>query len=318
MRRREFAAILAGAASALAAEPIVETHVHLFGDPQRYPGHPNGSAPKPATLESYLEFAKEAGIRHAIHVSAEPYQDDHRYLEYTLQQAPKGFLKGTVLFDTTRDDTPRRMEEMARKYPGRIVALRLHCTRGRKLPPSTEGPIRDRDLAHPNLVKVWRKAGELGIAIQAHIQPYFAPQIEKLAAAHPETRVILDHFGHAGTGQAERTATGWRVVSGETGYRDIKEFDLILRLARLPQVMLKVSSFQYSSLQPHPHKDLQPLVRKAFDAFGPGRMFWGSYGHSMKDLRQKEEVFAAHFQFLTPSDRAEIRAGTAIRFFKFA
>jgi predicted TIM-barrel fold metal-dependent hydrolase len=153
---------------------------------------------------------------------------------------------------------------------------------------------------------------------QAHTQPYFAPQIEKLAAAHPDTRVILDHFGHAGTGQAERTATGWRVVPGETGYRDLQEFDLILRLAKLRQVFLKVSSLQYSSRQPHPHTDLRPLARKAFDAFGPDRMFWGSYGHAMKDLRQKEEVFAANFDFLNAGDRAKIRAGTAIRFFKFA
>lgn len=318
MRRREFFGTLAGAAAAQAAEMIVESHVHLFGDPQRFPGHPNGSTPKPATLESYLEFARKAGISHVVHVSAEPYQDDHRYLEYTLQQSPKGFLKGTVLFDTTREDTSRRLEEIARKYPGRIVALRLHCTRGRSLPPSTEGPIRDRDLAHPNLPKVWRKAGDLGIAIQAHIQPYFAPQIEKLAAANPGTRVILDHFGHAGTGQAEKTATGWRVVSGEIGYRDLKEFDLILRLARQPQVVLKVSSFQYSSRQPHPHRDLQPLVRRAFDAFGPDRMMWGSYGHSMEDLRRKDEVFAANFDFLNSADRARIRSGTAIRFFKFA
>jgi predicted TIM-barrel fold metal-dependent hydrolase len=309
--------MVAGAAALHAAEAIVETHVHLFGDPQHFPGHPNGSTPKPATLEAYLDFARQAGISHAVHVSAEPYQDDHRYLEYTLQQAPKGFLKGTLLLDTTRDDTPKRLEEMARKYPGRIVALRLHCTRGRTLAPSTEGPIRDRDLDHPNVPRVWRKAGELGIAIQAHIQPYFAPQVEKLAAAHPDTRVILDHFGHAGTGQAERTATGWRVVSGEIGYRDPKEFDLILRLAKLRHVFLKVSSFQYSSLQPHPHSDLRPLVRKAFDAFGPDRMFWGSYGHTTKDLRQKEEVFAANFDFLNAQDRARIRAGTAIRFFKF-
>src|SRR5688500_18972147 len=92
--RRETLAILAAAATpAFAADPLIETHVHLFSnDLARFPFHKDSWAQPSAPLENYLKFCKEAGITHATHVSAEPYQDDMRYLEYTLDQAPKGFL----------------------------------------------------------------------------------------------------------------------------------------------------------------------------------------------------------------------------------
>jgi predicted TIM-barrel fold metal-dependent hydrolase len=193
--------------------------------------------------------------------------------------------------------------------------LRVHCTRDRTEPATTSGPIRDRDLNHPNVRRVWRKAGELGIAIQAHIQPYFAPQVEKLAAEFRSTRVIIDHFGHAGVGTLVKGPNGWSHARAEAGYRDAKEFDQVVRLAKLPHVILKVSGLNYSSREPFPHRDLEPLARRAFDAFGPDRMVWGSLGHSMKEFRQKSEIFDVNFHFLPQSDRARIRGLTAKRLF---
>ena len=118
MTRREALASLAVAAVAAPPEVVVETHVHLFSrDAQRFPSHPNGMKAGVAPLEDYLVFAREAGITHSTHVSAEPYQDDMRYLEYTLEHAPKGFLKGTILIDSIGEDTPRRMEEIVKRHP---------------------------------------------------------------------------------------------------------------------------------------------------------------------------------------------------------
>lgn len=318
MTRREALASLAVAAVAAPPEVVVETHVHLFSsDAQRFPSHPNGMKAGVAPLEDYLVFAREAGITHSTHVSAEPYQDDMRYLEYTLEHAPKGFLKGTILFDSIGEDTPRRMEEIVKRHPGRIVAMRVHCTRGRNDPPTTSGTLRDRDLLHPNARPVWKKAADLNIAIQAHIQPYFAPQIEQLGRQFPATRIIVDHFGHAGVGGALKTAKGWAHAKAELGYNDPKEFDQVLRLAKLPQVILKVSGLQYSSRAPFPHTDIRPYARRAFEAFGPDRMVWGSFGSTLASFREKVQIFAANFDFLTAADRAKIRGLTAKRLYGF-
>ena len=317
--RREALAILAGAASpAFAADILIETHVHLFSkDVARFPGHKNAWPPPPSPLEDYVKFAKEVGITHSTHVSAEPYQDDMRYLEYTLDKAPKGFLKGTILLDPTLENTPTRMAEYVKRHPKQIIALRIHCTRPRDQPPTTSGPIRDRDLLHPNVRKAWQKAGELGVAIQAHIQPWFAGQVEQLASAMPQTRVIIDHFGHAGVSTAVKGKNGWELVNAERGYRTPNDFDPILRLAKLPHVILKVSSLQYSSREPHPHRDVRPLARRAFDAFGPDRMVAGSLGSTVADFKTRSEVFDANFDFLSSIDRAKIRGLTAKKLFAF-
>lgn len=219
--------------------------------------------------------------------------------------------------DPTLSETPDEMAKYVRQHPGKIVALRIHCTRALNAAPTTDGPIRDRDLRNPNVSKVWRKAGELGIAIQAHFQYWFAPEIGRLGRMNPETRIIIDHFGHAGVGGAVKGPQGWSLSNAEHGYRDPKDFNAILELAKLPQSMLKVSSLQYSSREPHPHRDIKPLARAAFDAFGPDRMMWGSLGHSQAEFQQKQEVFDINFDFLSAADRTKIRSGTTRKLFAF-
>ena len=90
-RRQALAASLGTAGAMLAADPpvVVETHVHLF-DPARVPYAPNGPYKPPAyTLEDHEKLVAGAGLTHSIIVHPEPYQDDHRYLEYCLEHEPR-------------------------------------------------------------------------------------------------------------------------------------------------------------------------------------------------------------------------------------
>ncbi len=307
LTRRSVLAGLAAASIAAADDPVFEPHVHLFGaDLTKYPKHPNGPNLTPAPLEDYVKLAKSLGIRHAIHVSAEPYQDDTRYLEYTLANTPAGFLKGIVLLDTIRPDTPERLEALVRKYPKRLLGLRIHCVRNPGEAPTTSGAIRNRDLFHPQAKLAWRKAADLGLWVQPHIMPWFSGDIAKLAAEYSSARIIVDHFGHAGVnGQAT-----W-------GYRDAREFDQVLSLAKSPTVVLKVSGLQYSSREPFPHKDLGPLARKAYDAFGPDRLVWGSFGTKPESFRTADAIWKEHFGFLSAADRRKIRFENGVRLFGF-
>ena len=100
--RREILGVAAsaGALLAAAAPATIESHVHLF-DPERVPYAP-GAPYKPAayTLEDHTKLVEAAGLAHSIIVHPEPYQDDHRYLEYCLAHEPKpGYFKATCLFD---------------------------------------------------------------------------------------------------------------------------------------------------------------------------------------------------------------------------
>ena len=113
----------AGALLAASTPTTIETHVHLF-DPERVAYAPNAPYKPPAyTLEDHLKLVEAVGLAHSIIVHPEPYQDDHRYLEYCFTHEPRpGYFKATCLFDPLREDTPRRLRALAERWPKRIIA----------------------------------------------------------------------------------------------------------------------------------------------------------------------------------------------------
>ena len=296
--------LLAGCAALAAAAPrpsgtLVDTHIHLF-EPGRFPYSPNATYQPPAeTLDDYVKFIREVGLDHTIIVHPEPYQDDHRYLDYCFQNEPsRGFFKGTCLFDPLRPDTPRRMAEIAKRWPNRIVALRIHQNRKAGEPPwATARPIRERDMSHPAMKTTWRAAADLGMAIQMHFTPNHAPSIAALAGEFSGVPVILDHLARSGQGTPA-------------------EYNNVLALAKHPQTVMKFSGWVYSSKEAPPHRDLTPLVKRTFDAFGPDRMIWGGLGHDMKAFDNAVAVFESAFSFVSEGDKAKIRGLTAKKLFR--
>src|SRR5581483_3354392 len=94
----------------------------------RVPYAPQAPYKPPAyTLEDHVKLADAAGLAHSIIVHPEPYQDDHRYLEYAFGHEPRpGYFKGTCLFDPFREDTPERIRALMSRWPKRLVAMRIH------------------------------------------------------------------------------------------------------------------------------------------------------------------------------------------------
>ncbi len=301
LTRREWLGVSLAALPAWSAAtpggPVIDTHIHMFAaDQKRFPFHPNAPyRPQPQPLEPYVEFVRQTRIDHVVLVQPEPYQDDHRYVEYCFAHEPTpGFFKGTFLFDPILPGTPARMEALASKYPGRFVALRIHEVRAAGLAPSAGGPIKERDLEHPGVKATLRKLGELNMAVQFQLVPCHAPAIGKLIAGFPGLPVILDHFGRPGQGTKA-------------------EYAEVLKLARHPRAVMKFSGVEYFSKQKPPHRDAAPIVRQAFDAFGPDRMIWGGLGHSMEEFKRATETFETLLGFASEADRAKIRGLTAIK-----
>jgi predicted TIM-barrel fold metal-dependent hydrolase len=308
LSRRE---LLAGAAMPLALSleaqvnrpkgPIVESHIHLFASDQKaFPYHPNAPyKPAPIPVEDYVKFARQAGIEHAVIVHPEPYQNDHRYLEYCFKHEPSPmFFKGTCLFDPIAPDTPDQISTLAGLNPGRIVALRIHEMRKPGQPPLTSGPIHDRDLRDPHMKATWRRVGELGLAIQMHFMPHFAPAIGELAMQFPNIPVILDHLGREGM---------------ETRQDSMN----VLKLAKVPRSYMKFSGVEYSSKEKFPYQDVKPFVRRAFDGFGPDRILWGTLGHDMAGFEKQIELFNFMFDFANEADCEKIRGRNALKLFRW-
>jgi predicted TIM-barrel fold metal-dependent hydrolase len=277
------------AAAAGGAKPI-DTHIHLF-DPERFPYHANAAYRPPAeTLEKYAAFAAQA-YSHVVIVHPEPYQDDHSYLEYCFRNEPrKGFFKGTCLFDALDPKTPGRMAELIRKWPDRIVALRVHATEKQT---SSSGPIRDRDLSDPRMAETWAAAHRLGLAIQMHMIPMWAPAVAKLIQRTPGVRVVIDHLCRYGQGTEQ-------------------EYAEVLKL----KAYMKFSGLSYSSKQPAPHADLQPLARRIHAAFGADRIIWGGLGMNAAAHGVQSQAFATIWSFLSAGEQEKIRRENAAKLYR--
>lgn len=291
LTRRQALLGAAGIGLTLAAAPVhatVETHVHLF-DPKRVPYAPGAPYQPPAySLEDHIELVRAAPLKHSVIVHPEPYQDDHRYLEYCFAHEPSpGYFKGTCLFDPFREDTPTRLRALTGRWPGRIVAMRIHEV---KMTPDAGANITDRDMRDPKMLACWKTLTSMGLAVQMHFIPGQALNIRALARECTETTVILDHMGRPGQGTA-------------------KEFEDVLRLSDQPRIVMKFSGWEYYK------GDLGLITKRIHAAFGADRMFWGTLGNTVNVYRERAARFEELLAFATEEDRNKIRGGTAERLF---
>jgi predicted TIM-barrel fold metal-dependent hydrolase len=272
--------------------PVVDTHLHCFAgkDDPRFPYHPDGpyQPAEPATPEHLLECMKEAGVDSAVVVHPEPYQDDHRYLEHCLAVGGEK-LKGTCLFFAERPGSLDRMTGLIRKHEGRIVAARIHAYVPDRLPP----------FGKPELRAFWKRVGDLGLAVQLHFEPRYAPGFEPLIREFAETTVILDHLGRPFQGTP-------------------KEYGVVLAWAKLPNTVMNLSSLPEKNQ--YPHRDVGPVIHDLIARFGPERLIYGGGfggGATGESYRAYRERVRFHLAALSADDRAKVLGGTAARLFGF-
>ena len=272
------------------AAAVVDTHVHCFAgrnDP-RFPYHDDGPyQPAEATPpEHLLGLMAAAGVDFAIVVHPEPYQDDHRYLEHCLA-AGRGRLKGTCLFFASRPGATAGMRALAARAP--LVAARIHAYNPERLPP----------FGTPELRELWKLAGDLGLAIQLHFEPRYAPGFEPYIREFSSVRVLVDHLGRPfqGTPQEHAVVIGW---------------------ATFDNVVMKLSSLPDKGN--YPHRDPRAVVHRLADAFGAERlMYGGGYGEraTADGYRAERERTAELLASFSATDRARVLGGNAARFFGF-
>ena len=287
-------------AAARPAGYLVESSLHMIAeDQQRFPRHPNAPYhPPPESVEKYRAFAREAKLDHTVLVQSEVYQDDHRNLEYCFTQEPSpSYFKGTCLFDPIDPKTPARIQELVNRNPNRIAGMRIHEYRQRNQPYTKTGLFRDRDLGAPEMKNTWRKIQELGMLIHIQMLPWVAAPVGMLASGFPGTPVLIDHLG-CGTVQGSHFQ-----FQGTPA-----EYEEVLKLAKLPNVYMKIAILGPES---------KALLRRAYDAFGPDRLIWESYGETMEEFEKALARINDVLDFAPENERVKIRGLNAMKVFRF-
>jgi predicted TIM-barrel fold metal-dependent hydrolase len=280
---------------AMAAEkrsPVVDTHVHCFAGTadKRFPYHKEGpyQPEKPSTPEGLLDCMKQADVDFAVIVHPEPYQDDHRYLEHCLDVG-QGKLKGTCLFFAGRPNGIREMTALVKRQQNKIVTLRIHAYAADRLPP----------FGKPELRELWKVASDLGLAIQLHFEPRFAPGFEPLIQEFSKTKVIIDHLGRPMQGTVE-------------------EHGRIVKWSRFENTVMKLSSIPESNSDSK--REVGPIMSQLVKAFGPDRLIYGggwAEGSTGESYRASVGRVSSFLSDLSASDQAKVLGGTAAKLFRF-
>ncbi len=310
-RRSVLKTLAASAAWAGCARPasrprpgaIVDTHMHVWSDdpkefPFAHPYTPSFKPPRaPGTAEALLREMDDSGIDFCVLVQVIYHGWDNRYVARCLKARPDRF-RAQGLIDPTDPGVAGKLDYWVREHG--LSGMRF-------------SPIyylgRDEWIDAPPARLLWKKAEELGAIFNFFIATSQLPKVEGMARSFPGVRVVIDHLARIDLKAAD----------------PLPEFRKLLALARCPNVWLKVSVL--SVLSPsgkYPYEDTHAWVRRAYDAFGPDRLLWGTgfpadtrREAGRPSLEEELALIRKEIPFFTPADREKILGANAVKLWGF-
>ena len=259
---------------------IVDSQVHLWpAASPALPWVPGGKPqlPEPFTIERLVPMMDEAGVDRAI----------------IVPPAVTG----------TRNDYAL---EAARRYPGRFAVMgRLPLNKpeaAAQLPKWKDQPgmlgVRalflggsERWLTDGTADWFWPAAEKAGLPVMT-LAGNGAEGFFPVAERHPQLQLIIDNMGIT--------------VAAVRAGRVPEVIGQVERLARHPNVSVKLSAVPNLSSQPYPFADFNDHIRRLFNAYGPQRCYWGTditNGFAKATYRQRVTHFTESLDFLSESDK---------------
>jgi predicted TIM-barrel fold metal-dependent hydrolase len=229
---------------------IIDSHLHVWSDDEsRYPF---GEVSRPASgdgasVELLNEHMAKAGVDKAVIVQPIHYLYDNRYVAECLARFP-GRFAAVALVDPTDAEAPDNLEELVLEKG--FGGMRLHLSR--QADPAALAAL-DQD-------RLWRRVEELNVCLIVLGKAAELPALEPIVGRFPGVNVVLDHLGGPPVGEEPP-----HPLLGN-----------VLRMAKYPNVYVKVSNMNRLSRLPYPHRDTHDMVRRIYDAFGPERLMWGT------------------------------------------
>lgn len=261
---------------------IADAQVHIWGPntPERpwRAGHKPRRA-VPLQADDLLREMSVAGVARAVLVP--PYVDCERndLVLAAARQYPDRFA---VMGRLDTDAAGARAQFATwRAQPG---MLGLRCSFNR---PELAAPLLDGRIDW-----LWAEAEKTGVPIMALVPHSLLFAIDRIAVRHPGLKLALCHFSLRND-----------IVDAEA----FREFDKLLAVARRPNIMVKASALPCYTADRYPFRALHPYIRRVYDAFGPGRMFWGSDLSRLPcTYRECVELFTQELPWFSADDLAQI------------
>jgi predicted TIM-barrel fold metal-dependent hydrolase len=263
---------------------IVDSQVHIWGPDtpdRRWPPPAHGLKPAPhrevpITAATLLEDMRSAGVDRAILVPPSWEGDRNDIVLEAAKTHPDRFR-----FAARYDLADPSAEEWISRWRSQVGILALQLT--------FQTPLFQKPLIDGALDWLWPAAEHAGLPLTIYIPNALAPVIARVAASHPELSIVINHFGLAGTRRDDEAFT---------------DFGNLLALAKHSNVAVKASCLPFYTTQPYPFPNLHDSIRRAYDAFGPKRLFWGTDLSRLPcSYRQGVTLFTEELPWLNSSDK---------------
>lgn len=269
---------------------IVDTHAHIYhSDETQYPMIADPFRPRPGvgTIEHLRREATAHDVGRVVLIqTGSAYRWDNRLLAATAQ-AHADWTVGVCTLNPAGDDSPDELERLVAGY--NVKGVRVEA--------APDG------YDQPGAERLWRRAGDIGAVICAHLRSGLLGELAALLARFPHVPVVLDHCAYpvAANGIADEAV---RQVAA---------------LARFDQLHAKLTFAVTSSQQAYPFADTHPQLRHVLAAFGPERCIWGS-DFPCEHWLQKA-TYAQHLAVFTEElglsagEQEQVLGATALRLF---
>jgi predicted TIM-barrel fold metal-dependent hydrolase len=220
-----------------------DCHVHVLGDPERYPFDPYRTyTPRISSVAHLLQHQNALGFKRVVLVQPSAYGTDNRCMLDALREIGP-CARAVVVIDSHTSD--QALHDM---HAAGVRGVRVNLETSGKNDPNAAKAVLQETAA---------RVAPLGWHVQIYTNLLVINALHEAIAALP-VPLVIDHFGkamaHLGTEQPG--------------------FDVLLALLQLGKVWIKLSGAHRVAARAD-CGDVEPLVR-AFLAANPDRLIWGS------------------------------------------
>lgn len=231
---------------------LIDAQLHAYE--RHHPGRPWHAVlagPAEATGDQTVATLDASGVDGAILISAfTMYRYDASYALEVHKQHPSRF----ALIKPVDPADPAVADIIAdwKRTPGAVAVRMLLARSGLAA-----------DAADPGLNKVLATAAKLSMPVNLHIAGRLDQGIE-LIRRNRDTQIIVDHLGLVQPHEPPVPDAPWA------------DLDQVLTLAKLDNVVMKITGACTLSRQPYPFADIWDPVCRMIDIFGVERCLWGT------------------------------------------
>ena len=258
---------------------ITDSQVHVWGanTPRRpWPARAHAQREIPLGHEELLREMDAAGVDRVVIVPPS-WEGDRNDLALAAVRAHPDRFAIMGRFNPQAPVAPQAIDGW-RKQPG-MLGMRF----------SFHIPVLQQPLIDGKYDWVWNEAEKQGLCLMILAPQHMVQVVDDVAARYPGLKIVMDHMA---------------LTSGKPFDETFRDFDKLLPMAKRPNVAVKASALPCYSDEPYPFIRVQEYARKAYEAFGPKRTFWGSdLSRSPVPYRQQIDMWLNDAPWLKAEDK---------------